>query len=143
MKGASGLHKLTKENDSKMVFFNTWGYLSGDKRNFTDDTYWQMQKRLNEGYNAAANKFDAQLAPVGNAYNELKKTNPRLWTQLYQADGSHPSRTGAYLAAIVIYSRLYEVDPQKIHFNGGLNESVAAQLKLSAARTLKDGLPAF
>ena len=143
MKGASGLHKLTEENDSKMVFFNTWGYLNGDKRNFTDDTYWQMQKRLNEGYNAAANKFNAQLAPVGNAYNELKKTNPKLWTQLYQADGSHPSQTGAYLAAIVIYSRLYGVDPQKIRFNGSLNESVAAQLKSSAARTQKDGLPSF
>ncbi len=143
MKGASGLHELTKENDSKMVFFNTWGHLNGDKRNFADDTYWQMQKRLNEGYNAAANKFDAQLAPVGNAYNELKKTNPRLWTELYQADGSHPSRTGAYLAAIVIYSGLYGVDPQKIHFNGGLNESVATQLKSSAARTLKETKPAL
>lgn len=143
MKSASGLHELTQENGSKMMFFNTWGYLNGDKRNFADDTYWQMQKRLNEGYNAAANKFDAQLAPVGNAYNELKKTNPRLWTELYQADGSHPSRTGAYLAAIVIYSRLYGVDPQKISFNGGLNESVATQLKSSAARTLKGTKPAL
>ena len=141
MKGASGLHELTQENGSKMVFFNTWGYLNGDKRNFADDTYWKMQKRLNEGYNAAANKFDAQLAPVGNAYSELKKTNPRFWAQLYQADGSHPSRTGAYLAAIVIYSRLYGVDPQKIRFNGGLNESVATQLKTSAARTLKETKP--
>ena len=141
MKGASGLHELTQENGSKMVFFNTWGYLNGDKRNFADDTYWKMQKRLNEGYNAAANKFDAQLAPVGNAYNELKKANSRLWAQLYQADGSHPSRTGAYLAAIVIYSRLYGVDPQKIHFNDGLNESVAAQLKSSVARTLKETKP--
>ena len=143
MKGASGLHELTQENGSKMVFFNTWGYLNGDKRNFADDTYWKMQKRLNEGYNAAANKFDAQLAPVGNAYSELKKTNPRLWAQLYQADGSHPSRTGAYLAAIVIYSRLYGLDPQKIRFNGGLNESVATQLKASAARTLKETTPAL
>ena len=143
MKGASGLHKLTKKNDAKMVFFNTWGYLNGDKRNYADDTYWQMQKRLNEGYNAAANKFDAQLAPVGSAYNELKKTNPKLWTQLYQADGSHPSRTGAYLAAIVIYSRLFEVDPQKIRFNGGLSKSVAAQLKSSAARIQKESLQTF
>ena len=143
MKGASGLHELTKENDSQMVFFNTWGYLNGDKRNFADDTYSQMQKRLNEGYGAAANKFDTQLAPVGDAYAELKKTNPKLWAQLYQGDGSHPSRTGAYLAAIVIYSRLYGVDPKKIRFNGGLNETVATQLKTSVARALKETSPAL
>ena len=46
MKGASGLHELTQENGSKMVFFNTWGYLNGDKRNFADDTYWKMQKSI-------------------------------------------------------------------------------------------------
>tara|TARA_Y100000588_G_C14228176_1_gene914058 strand:+ start:544 stop:1818 length:1275 start_codon:yes stop_codon:yes gene_type:complete len=143
MKGASGLHELTKENDSQTVFFNTWGYINGDKRNFTDDTYSKMQKRLNVGYGAAANKFDAQLAPVGDAYTELKITNPKLWARLYQADGSHPSRTGAYLAAIVIYCRLYGVDPQKISFNGGLNESVATQLKASAARALKETAPAL
>ena len=142
LEGIRGLHEVTDKTGARTMLFNTWGYLDGDQRNFKGDTYDEMQKRLNQGYGAAAKELDAELAPVGNAFGEVKKVDHQLWTQLYAPDGSHPSRTGAYLAAIVIYARLFDADPEKISFNGGLTASTAAKLRAGAERALRNGSPA-
>ncbi len=142
LKGIRGLHTVTDKTGSRVMLFNTWGYLGGDKRNFKDDTYAKMQKRLNHGYGTAAKELDVELAPVGGAFGEVKKINHQLWSQLYARDGSHPSRTGAYLAAIVIYARIFDAAPEKISFNGGLNASTATKLRAGAAKALKSGSPA-
>ena len=145
LKGIRGLHAIIGKSGSRIVLFNTWGYLGGDQRNFKGDTYVEMQKRLNDGYGAAARELDAGLAPVGDAFGEVKKINHQLWSQLYARDGSHPSKAGAYLAAVVIYARVFNADPQKISFNGGLPASTAEKLRAGAARVLpasRSGSPA-
>ena len=139
LKGVSGLHAITEKAGSRVILFNTWGYLGGDKRNFKEDTYAEMQKRLNHGYGTAARKLDVELAPVGDAFAEVKKINDQLWSQLYGRDGSHPSQTGAYLAAIVIYARIFNIAPERISFNGGLNASIAAKLRTASAEALRSG----
>ena len=145
LKGIRGLHAITEKSGSRIVLFNTWGYLGGDQRNFKGDTYVEMQKRLNDGYGAAARELDAGLAPVGDAFGEVKKINHQLWSQLYARDGSHPSKAGAYLAAVVIYARVFNADPRKMSFNGGLPASTAEKLRVAAARALpapRSGSPA-
>ena len=145
LKGIRGLHAIIGKSGSRIVLFNTWGYLGGDQRNFKGDTYVEMQKRLNDGYGAAARELDAGLAPVGDAFGEVKKINHQLWSQLYAQDGSHLSKAGAYLAAVVIYARVFNVDPRKMSFNGGLPVSTAEKLRVAAVRALpapRSGSPA-
>ena len=142
LKGIRGLHAIIGKSGSRIVLFNTWGYLGGDQHNFKGDTYVEMQKRLNDGYGAAARELDAGLAPVGDAFGEVKKINHQLWSQLYARDGSHPSRTGAYLAAVVIYARIFDAAPEEISFNGGLSASTAVKLRAGAAGALRSGSPA-
>ena len=142
LKGIRGLHAITDKTGSRIMLFNTWGYLGGDKRNFKDDTYTEMQKRLNHGYGTAAKELDVELAPVGDAFGEVKKINHQLWSQLYARDGSHPSRTGAYLAAVVIYARMFDAVPKKISFNDSLSASIAAKLRATASEALRSGNPA-
>ena len=139
LKGVGGLHAITEKAGSRVILFNTWGYLGGDKRNFKEDTYAEIQKRLNHGYGTAARKLDVELAPVGDAFAEVKKNNDQLWSQLYGRDGSHPSQTGAYLAAIVIYARIFNIAPERISFNGGLSASTAAKLRAASAEALRSG----
>ena len=135
--GATGLNTITDESGARTMLFNTWGYVAGDKRNFPNDTYANMQKRLDLAYSQTANKLDAKLAPVGKAYNQVRLINPQIWAQLYKGDGSHPSATGAYLASIVIYSRLFETNPEKIEFQGTLPSPITSLLKSCAAQALK------
>ena len=42
LEGIRGLHTITDKTGSRIMLFNTWGYLGGDKRNFKDDTYAGM-----------------------------------------------------------------------------------------------------
>jgi hypothetical protein len=55
-------------------------------------------------YRRAAVDSQSLLLPVGLAWKNVWKTNPRF--PLYGPDGFHPSKSGTYLAAVVIYSGL-------------------------------------
>lgn len=54
-------------------------------------------------YAAAARAVDGLLLPAGEAFRSAARIDAGL--ELFSADGFHPSSTGAYLAAIVIYAR--------------------------------------
>jgi hypothetical protein len=56
-------------------------------------------------YTAAAREVGAELLPAGRAWQEAFNRKPDA--ALYSADDFHPSVTGSYLAAIVIYQQLY------------------------------------
>ena len=56
-------------------------------------------------YTAAAREVGARLLPAGRAWQEAWRRKPDA--ALYSEDDFHPSLTGSYLAAIVIYQQLY------------------------------------
>jgi hypothetical protein len=58
-----------------------------------------------ESYRAAAEAIGGKLAPAGDAWLAAWEQDALL--PLYNADGLHPSRMGTYLAALVIFERLY------------------------------------
>jgi hypothetical protein len=68
-------------------------------------------------YTAAAREVGAQLLPAGRAWQEAFNRKPDA--ALYSADDFHPSITGSYLAAIVIYRQLYNdtqtLPPARLH----------------------------
>jgi hypothetical protein len=56
-----------------------------------------------------AKKLDAVVAPVGIAWMNALKENPKL--PLYSPDRSHPGPVGSYLAGCVFYSVLHGKSP--------------------------------
>jgi hypothetical protein len=59
---------------------------------------------VSASYAGAANLVGGILLPVGDAWRAAWARDPAL--ALYGADGFHPSRTGSYLAALVIFRTL-------------------------------------
>jgi hypothetical protein len=59
------------------------------------------QNTIADAYAAAAKAADADLAPVGAAWRIARMRWPAL--ALHEEDGGHPSPTGAYLSACVLY----------------------------------------
>jgi hypothetical protein len=59
---------------------------------------------VTECYAAAARSVDGLILPAGEALREARRRRPTL--ELFQGDGFHPTPTGSYLAALVIYAGL-------------------------------------
>ncbi|HEX3234155.1 MAG TPA: hypothetical protein VHR41_08150 [Gemmatimonadales bacterium] len=59
---------------------------------------------VTESYTAAARSVDGLLLPAGEAIREALRRKPTL--ELLAADHFHPTPTGSYLAALVIYAGL-------------------------------------
>lgn len=58
-----------------------------------------------ESYRLAAQEVNAMVWPVGAAFKLAQGEDAGL--KLYTADGFHPSETGTYLAALVIFEKLF------------------------------------
>ena len=107
---------------SEVMLMMTWGYRNGDVTNsMIYSNFTNMQDRLEDGYtdyhdNMTTQSRDVWIAPVGlgfkNVYYSVMASgaNPALpgntFYDLYTSDGSHPSLSGAYLAACVLYSAM-------------------------------------
>lgn len=65
--------------------------------------------RVSESYAAAAGDVKALLLPAGDAWRAAWAIDSGLG--LYGPDGFHPSPTGTYLAALVIYEQIFASPP--------------------------------
>jgi hypothetical protein len=76
---------------------------------------WPSQARLRdfdrvvESYRLAAAEVKGILFPVGEAWREAWKRDATMG--LYTDDRFHPSAAGSYLAALVIYEKLFDRSP--------------------------------
>ena len=61
---------------------------------------------VSTSYAAAARAVDGILLPAGDAWRRVLREHRDL--KLYSEDGLHPTFAGSYLAALVIYQRLYD-----------------------------------
>jgi hypothetical protein len=98
--------------------------------------------RAIESYELAAQDVSGLLFPVAAAWLAAWRREPTL--ALYSPDGLHPSVAGSYLAALVMYSALYDRTPvglpaQVRLASGaqlGVPTEVAAVLQAAAAEVL-------
>lgn len=135
---AKGIDKIIDDAGAQTVFYETWGRRDGDKMNiqrFPD--YESMQEALSDSYRKAARSCKAKLAPVGQAWAELREEHPDLGRKLYTGDGSHPAGPGAYLAACVFYATFFDADPAEVDFDGGLPEDEVKAIRAAVAKALK------
>ena len=68
-----------------------------------------MIDQIAEQYTQLATQINAQLVPVGLAWQKSRMLRPNL--QLFDPDGSHPSPTGTYLSACVFFGAITGESP--------------------------------
>ncbi len=114
-----------KKAGARTVFFLTWGRQDSP----------QSQALLTHAYASIAAELKALVAPVGIAWQNALKENPKL--VLHWMDGSHPNAAGTYLAACVFYAVLFSSSPEGLS-RSNLSEEDAAFLQRIAWQTAKD-----
>lgn len=127
--------------NAKVIFYMTWGHKYGT-RNPIDgypliDSYEGMQERLKTSYLEMAYDNDARCAPVGMAWQRVRRERPDL--VLYQPDCYHPSRAGSYLIANVIFATIFPHHYQT-GFDAGLPSAEAEYLQQVAQQTVLQNL---
>lgn len=91
--------ELIKEKGAKVYLYMTWA------RSW--DPY--MIDQIAKEYQKLAEDIDAELVPVGMAWDLSRKMRPDL--DLYDVDDTHPSPEGTYLSACVFYGALTGKSP--------------------------------
>jgi lysophospholipase L1-like esterase len=89
-----------------------------------------------KSYSRAAAAAGADLLPAGVAWQLAWRCNAR--TPLYGPDDFHPSPTGTYAAALVVYGRLFRAPLRVAELGRG---RYARLLQAAAARALGRNLP--
>ncbi len=130
---------INANNDcSDILMYMTWGREVGDPQWAPISTFDLMNERLRLGYMRMADSVQASISPVGSAWKYVRDNNPGIG--LYNADGSHPSLEGSYLAACVFYASVYRKTPVGASFISTLSQADADVLQAAAALTVLDSL---
>ena len=88
--------------------------------------------RVIESYKSAAEEVKGLLFPVGVAWLEARKRDANL--PLYSVDRFHPSFIGSYLAALVIYEKLFNRSPIGLPANLKIRSKVLDKIELTKAQ---------
>jgi hypothetical protein len=99
------LVEVVRGSGAVPVLYQTWGRRDGDKEVPGDD-FLAMNRRLREGYHAAARAVgEILVAPVGDAWEAEMRAG--RGDSLFMEDGSHPSPLGDRLTAATFHAAIY------------------------------------
>jgi hypothetical protein len=138
------LSNAIRANDSctQIVFYETWGRKYGDASNCATYppvcTYSGMQQRLMESYKMLADTCHSIVAPVGEAFRYSIGWDSTV--NLYQADESHPSLEGSFLAASVFYNIFFHKSANGNTYDPGVTQLPAYMFHLFAHQVVVDTL---
>jgi hypothetical protein len=90
--------------------------------------------RAIESYRIAAEDVDGVFLPVASAWLAAWDRDESL--QLYE-DQLHPTTEGAYLAALVVYARLFDRSPVGMPFELDLSGGAAVRIDAGVAQLLQ------
>lgn len=130
---ASMLTQLARAAGARVVFFQTWGHVSGSQA-VGHSSYESMQNAITATYDDLGSRHLGTVAPVGEAWRAYFISGHGL--PLHGPDGSHPTVAGSYLAAAVIAATITGVDPTEFSWTGSLDDVTARTLLESAERAL-------
>ena len=126
---ASALAGKAQAAGAVPLLFMTWGYRDGFPPSDLP-TYEAMQQRIDAAYLHVAGELIVPVAPVGYTWYMVRRDHPDI--ELWQDDGSHPSRAGTYLAACVFYASIFRESPEGLSFHGGISDEQARALQAEA-----------
>ena len=149
---AVNLSEAIEDENSEAILMMTWGRRNGDMNNpLIYGNFTMMQDRLEQGYidfrdNMTTPSRDVWIAPVGLAFKHihdkinLTGVDPTLsgstFFDLYTSDGSHPSLSGSYLAACVLFATMTGDSPVGSNDTISLSSSLKLELQQAAAATV-------
>lgn len=117
-----------KKHSAQTVLYLTWARQDAPER----------QAQLSEAYTSISKELGAIVAPVGIAWRMALQEQPQII--LHEADKSHPTPSGSYLAACVFYATLLHASPAGLWSAlPGLNVDEAAPLQDIAWRAFNTG----
>lgn len=116
-KGASQLSTLVHKTPAQLAFYTTWPRKAGNEvygQAFSGGTPAALFAKLKAETELVATQNQGVRVPVGDAWMVALQEQPGI--ELYQADGSHPTVAGTYLAACVFAVRLGGVDAKTVEW---------------------------
>lgn len=117
-----------KKQGAKTLLYMTWAL-----QNKPED-----QAAISKAYLDLSGELKCPVAPVGNAWETALKGDKK--PALHTADKKHPTATGTYLAACVIYATIYNRNPEGLPGSiGKLSDEVARPLQVIAWKTVQAG----
>ncbi|WP_394727059.1 hypothetical protein [Altererythrobacter sp. GH1-8] len=121
-----------RASGAEPVLYMTHAYVP-PHRNYRSD----MIQDVASLYLETGNAIDALVIPVGVAFAEAYRRNPKI--ELHKSfDGSHPSLLGTYLATAVTFASLYQTSPigNSYDYFGAVSEEDARFLQQVAHDTV-------
>ncbi|RYD53538.1 MAG: T9SS type A sorting domain-containing protein [Sphingobacteriales bacterium] len=127
---------------TQTIFYRTWGRQNGDAGNCAFFppicTYSGMDSLLARRYRIMADSNRAVLSPVGQVWKSLRQSHPTL--VLYQADESHPTLAGSYIAACTFYTVFFRKSPLRITSDESLPAADALAIRQAVKAVVYDSL---
>ncbi|MEM6513819.1 MAG: SGNH/GDSL hydrolase family protein [Pseudomonadota bacterium] len=114
-----------RDDGARPVLFMTWARTHRP----------EMTAVLRDAYVSVAKEIDAEVSPVGLAFETVTRDRPDIALRI--ADRSHPTLAGTYLAASVFFVRLHG-ELGDLDYTAGLPAETAAYLRAVAAQTVAD-----
>jgi hypothetical protein len=110
------------------ILLDTWAHRDG----WADYglTFATMQAAIDQGYATIAGELKVSIAPAGQVWQLVAGRDPGI--ALWQADGSHPTLAGTFLAACTLYTRVFGPCPVGGSYTAGLPAAVAAAIEAAA-----------
>lgn len=130
---ARTLVKKIKDNGATPIFFSTWAHSNGWLENGLPN-YESMQYEIDVAYLGIGQELNVPVSPVGEAWFTTSRQHPEI--NLWQADGSHPTEQGTYLAAAVFYAVIFRASPEDLNYTFSLPKETAQILQTIAAKTV-------
>ena len=122
----SKFDEAIRKHGARTVLYLTWARQDAPER----------QAEITEAFTSAARETGALVVPVGPAWEAALRESPGL--PLYDADKSHPSLAGSYLAACVFYSVLFRESPVGLWTPPRLDGETARRLQKAAWETVQN-----
>ncbi len=117
---------------TRIIYFAGWGPEGGV---FTGDNTQACINRIYGNMNYLNNNIGNEIvSPIGKAWNTSLSQMPGV--DLYYSDNVHPSLEGSYLAAATLFVTIFKRDPSNINYTGGVNSTVAANMRSIAYTTV-------
>jgi len=143
LNSATGLYDRIKAKSPRatIILYQTWARHADYWKDAAADhgvgnSPADMQARNRKWYqNAVVGKRDFIIAPVGDAWESNYK-NPNA-VRLHKPDNSHPTFSGSYLAALVLYGTIYHPSNLDVSYHGALGRPEALHLQAIATQAMR------
>lgn len=135
-------NKIYNNYDStKIIFCLPWAFEDGMTwlEGWTD-TYEDMQVKILNKTLQYSDDIGFLIAPVGWAWYKVLEEKGFPLHYLHMSDWNHPTLSGSYLMACVIYSTIFQESTTDILYNAGLQNAEADIFQTEASNTVMNDL---